>query len=150
MKKFISCLFALVGLTGTVSAQTLTVSDVYAEPGKKAIATIFVESPANKYTGMKVTLQFPSTGCTIAEEGAVTASAGNVGYTINTVGPGSITYTYAQGDPFTAATINVEFTLSSDALTEGGCEVSVSGWLEGEGVDNANVENTFKVYLIFF
>lgn len=153
MKKFIFILFALAGMAGTVSAQTLTVSDVYAKQGETVVATLNYACPADTYTGMKITLQFPSAGFTVAEqiteEGqeytAIEGSIKNIEYSL---GDGYVTYTAASSGAFSSATINVEFTVGSDvALSETGYEVMVSGQLEGPNSAKAAINGSFKVFV---
>ena len=153
MKKFIFILFALAGMAGTVSAQTLTVSDVYAKQGETVVATLNYACPADTYTGMKITLQFPSAGFTVAEAiteagneyTAIEGSIKNIEYSL---GEGSVTYTAASSGAFSSATINVEFTVGTGvALSETGYEVSVSGQLEGPNSAKAAINGSFKVFV---
>lgn len=59
MKKFIICVLALIGMTMSANAQSLTVDDVYAVPGKTVKATLKLTCDANTYAGLMFSIQFP-------------------------------------------------------------------------------------------
>ena len=60
MKKFIFSVFALLGMTMSVSAQTLTVDPIDAVPGETVQATLKFSCDADKYVGLMFSLQFPT------------------------------------------------------------------------------------------
>ncbi len=66
MKKFIFSVFAIFGMTMTMSAQTLTLpkEGVEAVPGETVKATLNLNCDANTFVGFKFTLQFPSESAT--------------------------------------------------------------------------------------
>ena len=144
MKKFIFSLFALVGMTGTVSAQTLSVENVETVPGETAKAILNYSCTADTYTGMKITLQFPSDKFTVANTNAIKGSITNIEYSL---GENSVTYTAAASDPFTTASIGVEFTISKDIAFDD-YTVNVSGQLEGPNSAKAPISGSFTVKVL--
>ena len=75
MKKAILNMLMLFAVTGVATAQTVTVADVEALPGEtgeKIKATIELSAPAGKYTGVQLSIQFPTTGFTNVEKGTGT------------------------------------------------------------------------------
>jgi hypothetical protein len=145
MKKFILSLFALLGMAGATFAQTIAVDNVEALPGKKAKATLNITCPADKYTGMQVKLQFPES-FSMAEEKAISGWDGSLEYSMNN---GLAKFAAASKSAFSATTIEVEFIVADDAENGEEYGVTVSGWLEGSGVDDAPfTEVTFKVKVV--
>lgn len=136
-----------MAMVGTTSAQSVTVSDVEAVPGETVKATLDFTCPANIYTGMKITLVFPSTKFAIND---VTTATGSIG--VNTDVAGQVTYTYAVTNAFTSASFNVEFVVDNTVdVSEEGYEVTISGQLEGEEGSTAvktPITGSFKVKVV--
>lgn len=144
MKKFIFSLFALIGIAASVSAQKVTVADVEAVPGQTVKATLNFECPADKYTGMQISLQFPSSDFTMADKKAITGWDGLLEYNMK---GGKVSYSAAGSEKYSSVAIEVEFTVG-ESVAVGECNVNISGQLEGPGVDDAPISGSFKVNVV--
>jgi hypothetical protein len=157
MKKNILCLFALIGMAGAMSAQKVTVTDVEAVPGETVKATLKFECPAGTYTGMQISLNFPSSDFTVLmpykinegeeNEEEISAITGWKGLLKYSVDGGTVKYSAAGDSKFSSSTINVEFTVG-DKVTVVEHKVTISGQLEGPGVDDAPINGTLIVNVV--
>jgi hypothetical protein len=144
MRKIILSLFALIGMAGAVSAQTVTVADVEAVPGETVKATLNFEYPADKYTGMQISLQFPTSDFTVAASKAISGWEGLLEYNMK---EGKLSYSASGTEKLSSAALDVEFTVGS-GVAVGEYDVTISGQLEGPGVDDAPISSSFKLNIV--
>lgn len=141
MKKRIFNLLMLFALTGIATAQTVTVTDVEALPGETVKATINFTAPANKYTGVQFSVQFPATGFANVTKGALT------GFSLCEVGgmtAGKVNVAATAADFFETASIELQFDV--DALELGDYDVTITNiQFEATGVEDKIANVPFKV-----
>lgn len=141
MKKRIFNLLMLFALTGIATAQTVTVTDVEALPGETVKATINFTAPANKYTGVQFSVQFPATGFSNVTKGALT------GFSLCEVGgmtAGKVNVAATAADFFETASIELQFDV--DALELGDYDVTITNiQFEATGVEDKIANVPFKV-----
>lgn len=144
MKKAILNMLMLFAVTGVATAQTVTVADVEALPGEtgeKIKATIELSAPAGKYTGVQLSIQFPTTGFSnVLKATGTSFETCQVGAMID----GLVKIAAANTDPFENATIEVKFDVDG-SLDLGEYPVMVSGQFEATGVVDPIADVPFKV-----
>lgn len=142
MKKRIFNLLMLFALTGIATAQTVTVTDVEALPGETVKATINFTAPANKYTGVQFSVQFPATGFSNVTKGALT------GFSLCEVGgmtAGKVNVAATAADFFETASIELQFDVDN-ALALGDYDVTITNiQFEATGVEDKIANVPFKV-----
>jgi len=142
MKKRIFNLLMLFALTGIATAQTVTVTDVEALPGETVKATINFTAPANKYTGVQFSVQFPATGFANVTKGALT------GFSLCEVGgmtAGKVNVAATAADFFETASIELQFDVDN-ALALGDYDVTITNiQFEATGVEDKIANVPFKV-----
>ena len=142
MKKRIFNLLMLFALTGIATAQTVTVTDVEALPGETVKATINFTAPANKYTGVQFSVQFPATGFSNVTKGALT------GFSLCEVGgmtAGKVNVAATAADFFETASIELQFDVDN-ALELGDYDVTITNiQFEATGVEDKIADVPFKV-----
>ena len=147
MKKAILNMLMLFAVTGVATAQTVTVADVEALPGEtgeKIKATIELSAPAGTYTGVQLSIQFPTTGFSNVVNGAGT-SFGFI--QVGAMTDGKVKIAAAADNFFEDATIVVQFTVDG-SLDLGEYPVTVSGQFEATGVVDPIADVPFKVNVV--
>ena len=144
MKKAILNMLMLFAVTGVATAQSVTVADVEALPGEtgeKIKATIELSAPAGKYTGVQLSIQFPTTGFSnVLKATGTSFETCQVGAMTD----GLVKIAAANTDPFENATIEVKFDVDG-SLDLGEYPVMVSGQFEATGVVDPIADVPFKV-----
>ena len=143
MKKFITSLCVLFGLVGTTLAQTISVANVDAMPGQTVNATLVVSCPADKYTGLVFTMEFPKTGFKTAKEDIAYWEGANI---VNgSMNEGKVKLAGAKANAFASAVISVAFTVEEGTELKD-YNVTISG-IEFQGkAGNTTIDDiSFKV-----
>lgn len=144
MKKVLFGFLAFLGVSTAATAQTINVADVTATPGQTVTATVKAACPANTYTGIRFTMQFPETGFSV---GADAASGWNGSIQNGSMNSGAVKFAAAASSAFTQADIAVQFTVA-DNLAEGNYQVTVSD-IRFEGSQNTTADAvTFNVRVV--
>ena len=145
MKKAILNMLMLFAVTGVATAQTVTVADVEALPGEtgeKIKATIELSAPAGKYTGVQLSIQFPTTGFTNVEKGTGTNFET---CQVGAMTDGKVKIAAANGATFENATIVVKFDVDN-SLALGEYDLTVTDiQFEATGVEDHIADVPFKV-----
>lgn len=141
MKKAILNMLMLFAVTGVATAQSVTIADVEALPGETVKATIELSAPAGKYTGVQLSIQFPTTGFSnVLKATGTSFETCQVGAMTD----GLVKIAAANTDPFENATIEVKFDVDG-SLDLGEYPVMVSGQFEATGVVDPIADVPFKV-----
>ena len=144
MKKAILNMLMLFAVTGVATAQSVTIADVEALPGETVKATIELSAPAGKYTGVQLSIQFPTTGFSnVLKATGTSFETCQVGAMTD----GLVKIAAANTDPFENATIVVNFDVDG-SLALGEYPVTVSGQFEGAEVADAPIDKDFKVKVV--
>ena len=145
MKKAILNMLMLFAVTGVATAQTVTVADVEALPGEtgeKIKATIELSAPAGKYTGVQLSIQFPTTGFSnVLKATGTSFETCQVGEMTD----GKVKIAAANGATFENATIVVKFDVDN-SLALGEYDLTVTDiQFEATGVEDHIADVPFKV-----
>ena len=145
MKKAILNMLMLFAVTGVATAQTVTVADVEALPGEtgeKIKATIELSAPAGKYTGVQLSIQFPTTGFSnVLKATGTNFETCQVGEMTD----GKVKIAAANGATFENATIVVKFDVDN-SLALGEYDLAVTDiQFEATGVEDHIADVPFKV-----
>jgi hypothetical protein len=142
MKKAILNMLMLFAVTGVATAQTVTVADVEALPGETVKATLELTAPADTYSGVQFSIQFPATGFT-----NVLKAAGTNFETcqVGAMTDGKVKIAAANGETFESAIIEVEFDVDG-SLPLDEYDVTVTDiQFEATGVEDHIADVPFKV-----
>lgn len=142
MKKAILNMLMLFAVTGVATAQSVTIADVEALPGETVKATIELSAPAGKYTGVQLSIQFPTTGFSnVLKATGTSFETCQVGAMTD----GLVKIAAANGATFENATIVVKFDVDN-SLALGEYDLTVTDiQFEATGVEDHIADVPFKV-----
>jgi hypothetical protein len=148
MKKIIFSLFALFGMTGAINAQSVTVDDITTVPGETVTATLNFTCPANMYSGMQIWLTFDQAeGISIPDNGVFTTDLASSSYSFKD-GVFNFAAANAVSNKFSTSTATVTFNIDETVAPDAVFNVTITGQLEGSGVDNATINGSFNISMV--